>query len=77
MLTRRHVHPIDVGKRAAQFGRERPEALAAAGAVTGLAGLFERRGRDTDTGGADGLCGALELVSCGGERRQIAGAGGR
>ena len=64
----------DLGERAAQFGRERTQALATAGAVAGLAGLLERRRGGADASRADGLRRTLELVGGRRERGQIAGA---
>jgi hypothetical protein len=53
---------LDLGDGAAQFGGERAESVAAALAVTGLAGLLQSVGGGTEPGGTDRPRGALEPV---------------
>jgi hypothetical protein len=67
---------LDLAQCTAQFGGEGTQAFAAAGAVAGLAGLFECCRRCPDTVRADGLCRAFELVRGRRERRQVARARG-
>jgi hypothetical protein len=72
--SRQKLFAADLGKRTAELGRKRTEAIAATGTVAGFAGLLKRSRGYANPRSTDCLRSALKPVCRRGQTDQIASA---